>query len=213
MKPLIEELPQHYQDSPPDAEIQRVLSLLVNQAERDLDFTLEQLFPSTASGWGLALWESAYGIRPEAGQTEAQRRERVLAKVKGTGVTTAKKLLALARCFSEYPAELEELPAEYRFFIWYVGTIGPIGQEAMLREIVDEWKPAHLDWRIRYRWTVPGAAYAGAAMRQADRIIFKGVWATPGGRPEEAPVKLAAQTYFAAYYRQADQLIFGTEDS
>ena len=32
MKPLIEELPRHYQRSAPDAELQRVLSLLVEQA-------------------------------------------------------------------------------------------------------------------------------------------------------------------------------------
>ena len=35
MKPLIEELPRHYQRSAPDAELQRVLSLLVEQAQAD----------------------------------------------------------------------------------------------------------------------------------------------------------------------------------
>ena len=53
MKPLIEELPRHYQRSAPDAELQRVLSLLVEQAQADEEFTLAQLFPSTTSGWGL----------------------------------------------------------------------------------------------------------------------------------------------------------------
>ena len=91
MRPLIQELPEHYRTSPQDAELQRVLSLLAEQAEAGMTFTLDQLFPSTASGWGLALWESAYGIQPEAGQTEARRRERVLAKVKGAGVSTPEK--------------------------------------------------------------------------------------------------------------------------
>ena len=40
MKPLIEELPRHYQRSAPDAELQRVLSLLVEQAQADEEFTL-----------------------------------------------------------------------------------------------------------------------------------------------------------------------------
>ena len=55
MKPFIQELPRHYGRSPQDTELQRVLELMVAQAEADKDFTLEQLFPSTASGWGLEI--------------------------------------------------------------------------------------------------------------------------------------------------------------
>lgn len=211
MKPLIEELPAHYRDSPQDAELQRVLTLLVDRLELDVDFTLAQLFPSTASGWGLALWESAYGIRPRTGQTEDQRRERVLAKVKGTGVSTPAKLLALAQCFSDFPAELEQLPAEYLFYIWFVGTIGTIDQEDMLREIINELKPAHLDWRIRYRWIKPGSSRVGTALRQADRIIFKNTWAVPGGRPPEPAVEFTERTSTGGRYRQAERIIFETE--
>ena len=35
MRALIQELPAHYQDSPQDAELQRVLSLLAERAEAD----------------------------------------------------------------------------------------------------------------------------------------------------------------------------------
>ena len=88
MKSLIAQLPRHYQTSPQDTELQRALTTLLAQVQTDLDFTLKQLIPSTASGWGLALWEAAYGIRPQAGADEAQRRSRVLAKLQGTGMTT-----------------------------------------------------------------------------------------------------------------------------
>lgn len=84
MKPLIEELPRHYQRSAPDAELQRVLSLLVEQAQADEEFTLAQLFPSTTSGWGLELWERAYGLPVDPTQSDERRRQRILAKVKGT---------------------------------------------------------------------------------------------------------------------------------
>lgn len=67
MKPLIQELPEHYQVSSQDAELQRVLTLLAEDAEAALDFTLDQLFPSTASGWGLALWEDGLRHPPGGG--------------------------------------------------------------------------------------------------------------------------------------------------
>ena len=51
MKPLIEELPRHYQRSAPDAVLQRVRSLLVEQAQAEEEFTLALLFPSTTRWW------------------------------------------------------------------------------------------------------------------------------------------------------------------
>lgn len=208
MRPLIQELPEHYRTSPQDAELQRVLSLLAEQAEAGMTFTLDQLFPSTASGWGLALWESAYGIQPEAGQTEAQRRERVLAKVKGAGVSTPEKLLALARCFSSFPAELEQFPAEYRFLIWFTGTVSPVDQERMLQAMIDELKPAHLAWKVQYKLVLTGAVHTGAALRQSDHILFKDVRAAPGGRPEEPAAELSAEVRTSGGCRRADHILF-----
>ena len=64
MKPLILELPDHYQRSPQDAELQRVYTELLQETEGDLNDTLEQLFPSTVHGWGLELWELWSGAAP-----------------------------------------------------------------------------------------------------------------------------------------------------
>ena len=212
MRALIQELPAHYQGSPQDAELQRVLSLLAERAEADMDFTFRQLFPSTASGWGLALWESAFGIHPEAGQSEAQRRERVLAKVKGTGVSTPEKLLALAQCFSDFRAELEQFPAEYRFLIWFVGTVNPVAQERMLRAVIDELKPAHLAWKVQYTLILTGGVFSGAALRKADCFIFKDVWAVPGGRPAEPAVELSASVRTSGGCRTAEHIIFLSQE-
>ena len=159
MKPLIEELPRHYQRSAPDAELQRVLSLLVEQAQADEEFTLAQLFPSTTSGWGLELWETAYGIPVEVD------------KVKGTGVTTAAKLLGIAQVF-ETPAELVEVSGEYRFEIWFTDTIGEIAHKQDLVDIVNELKPAHLDWAIKYRKEIETPILVGALARQGDSMIL-----------------------------------------
>ncbi len=134
----------------------------------------------------------------------------MLAKVKGTGVSTPEKLLALAQCFSDFPAELEEFPKEYRFLIWFVGTIRPVDQERVLRDMINELKPAHLAWQVCYRLVLPGNVYAGGGLRRSDRIIFKADWGTPGGRPEEAPVELAAEVWTAGGCRQAEHILFKT---
>ena len=154
MKPLIEELPRHYQRSAPDAELQRVLSLLVEQAQADEEFTLAQLFPSTTSGWGLELWERAYGLPVDPTQSDERRRQRILAKV------------------FETPAELVEVSGEYRFEIWFTDTIGEIAHKQDLVDIVNELKPAHLDWAIKYRKEIETPILVGALARQGDSMIL-----------------------------------------
>ena len=173
MKPFIQELPRHYGRSPQDTELQRVLELMVAQAEADKDFTLEQLFPSTASGWGLTLWEEAYGLRREAGRTERQRRARVLAKIKGVSTTTVERVQGIAQVFSSSRVEVEERSAESRFIIWYVETIGEIENKEDLVAIINELKPAHLAWSIKYRETFRTQGYAGTVPREAEAFILR----------------------------------------
>ena len=173
MKPFIQELPRHYGRSPQDAELQRVLENMAARVEVDKDFTLEQLFPSTASGWGLALWEDAYGLRREAGQTERQRRARGLAKIKGGSTTTVERIRGIAQVFSISRVEVEERSAESRFIIWYVETIGEINNKEDLVAIINELKPAHLAWSIKYRETFRTQGYAGMVPREAETFILR----------------------------------------
>lgn len=173
MMPLIDRLPRHYGRSPQDGELQRALTVLLEQTEGDLSFTLEQLFPSTTRGWGLALWEEAYGIPFDPALSEAQRRSRVLAKIKGLGMTTVEKIRGVASSFDSSPVEVVEHYAKYFFEVWYTDTIGPIADETGLRAILNELKPAHLDWAIRYRMERRSTVYVGCLPRQGDTIIWR----------------------------------------
>ena len=173
MTELIRELPAHYAHSPQDAELQRALGLLVDQLQADKARTLRQLHPSTASGWGLELWERAYGIAVDDTQPEERRRARVLAKVKGVGVTTVERLLGIASAFSASAVEIVEFFDQYRFEIWYTETIGPVRYPDDLAAMVNELKPAHLAWDVKYRQTVPAAACAGTLERSAEYFILR----------------------------------------
>lgn len=173
MKPLILELPDHYQRSPQDAELQRVYTELLQETEEDLNDTLEQLFPSTVHGWGLELWEDAYGILVNTSLSEEKRRSRILAKIKGAGMTTVEKIKAIAQAFDVSPVDVVEHYADYFFEVWYTATVGPIEDEAGLRDIINELKPAHLDWAIRYRLEQLSTIYVGNLPRQGDLVIWK----------------------------------------
>ena len=148
MRPFIQELPRHYGRSPQDAELQRVLELMAARAEADKDFTLEQLFPSTASGWGLKLWEEAYGLRPEAGQTERQRRERVIAKIRGSGTSTLERIKTVARAFSPGTVDAVDHSREYFFELIFSGHPGEMPNVTALALAIREMKPAHLDFLV-----------------------------------------------------------------
>jgi len=173
MMPFIQELPRHYRRSPQDAELQRVLENMAARAEADKAFTLAQLFPSTASSWGLELWEKAYGLPREPGQTEEQRRARILAKIKGTGTTTLERIRGIAQGFSPSRVEVEVLSAESRFVIWYVETIREIADREGLAAGVNEMKPAHLAWEVKYRETFRTRGYVGMIPREAETFILR----------------------------------------
>lgn len=150
MRHFIDELPRHYGRSPQDAELQRVLENMAARAEADKEFALAQLFPSTASGWGLALWEEAYGLRREPGQTEAQRRAVILAAVRARRTTTVEVLKDIARTMTGLDSRVEEFYAEYYFTLTVTDL--PLDRAVSLRDLRDRialLKPAHLDfWLI-----------------------------------------------------------------
>lgn len=146
MTPLEQLLPALYRTTPQDAELQRVLLNAVAQAEADKDLTIAQLFPSTASGWGLELWERAWGIPVDRTQSEERRRTRVLAKVKGTGTTTVEMIQGMAEAY--WPDCLvEELYQAYLLRIIIVMCGDVVGHVPYLEDFwasINELKPAHL---------------------------------------------------------------------
>lgn len=162
MRPLIDELPRHYRRSEQDTELQRVLGLLADQTQADLDFTLEQLIPSTASGWGLELWEKAYGIPVDPTQSESRRRSRVLAKIKGLGITTAEAIAGVLASFGFDSVEVVEHSAAYSFEVVLEELTQAPEDLADIQQAVNTIKPAHLFWWLTFqRAQMSGRVRAG----------------------------------------------------
>ena len=172
MSNLVFRLPRYYQDSPQVSELERVLGEQAGALRVSESDTLAQLWVDTAT-WGLDLWEQALGLPAGRTMEETRRRARVLAKVKGTGSTTVERLMGIAAAFSTSAVEIVERFDQYRFEIWYTETIGPIQSPEDLAAIVNELKPAHLAWEVKYREETRTQVRLGTLPRQGDRIVWK----------------------------------------
>lgn len=122
---------------------QRALEPLTAAQEAAHDDFVAQLWPTTAT-WGLSAWEEALGIQTDAAKDTAFRRTRIVSKLRGSGPVTVEMIKNVAASFSGGDVEVIEYPAEYRFEVKFVGTIGIPPNMEDLTAALDEIKPAHL---------------------------------------------------------------------
>lgn len=192
MTELEQLLPALYHTTPQDKELQRVLLNMAARAAEDKDAAIAQLFPSTADSLGLELWERAYGIPIQTGQSLQQRRARVLAKVKGTGTTTVERVQGMAQAY--WPdCRVEEITEEYLLRIVIVMRGDQVGYIPYLSDFwsaINELKPAHLAAELA--WMSLGAVTIrtawGYAIYTARRCGTYPQVATRGGMARELVV-------------------------
>lgn len=146
---LMLQLPDFYR-SVPFAELQRVLGEMVRRAGEDVDFTMAQLWPQTASGWGLAMWETAYGIPVDVTKDLEYRRTRLLSKLRGQGVPTISLVRAVAASFANGEVEVIEHNDQYYFVVKFVSILGVPPNIDDLTAAINEIKPAHFNFVYEY---------------------------------------------------------------
>src|SRR5690606_11212253 len=105
--------------------------------------------PATAT-WGLAFWEQELGLKTNISKTLEERREIILARLQGIGTVTKDVIKRIAEAFSGGEVEVIEYPAEHRFVVKFVGTIGIPKNIASFIEIIEDLKPAHLVYSLEY---------------------------------------------------------------
>lgn len=186
-------LPAMYCTTPQDAALQRALLSMAEVAQQDIDETFSQFFPSTASGWGLELWESAWGIPIDRKLDEQARRARICAKVRGSGATTVETIRAIVQRFTQLPVQIMEQAAQYQFVVWIIGP-GIKNLPAMM-DAVNEAKPAHLSYYVAFRFIPQRPVYVGLAPRRGEVCIVG---------PVECSGYLQSQVSVAAVARRGD---------
>lgn len=135
------------------AETYRTQGYEVGQLEHDLRDLLDQCFIPTAT-WGLTRWENVYGVTTNLSLSYEQRREILMAKIRGQGTTTKKMIEDTAAAFSGGEVQVIENSRNYHFIVRFVGIKGiPRNMQAFI-SMLEEIKPAHLSYEFQYTYTV-----------------------------------------------------------
>ena len=120
--------------------------------EHELSDLLDQCFISTST-WGLTRWEQVYGLATNMALSYEQRREILMAKLRGQGTTTAQMIKETAETFSGGEIEVIEDNPNNHFTVRFIGIKGiPRNMNAFI-SMLEDIKPAHLAYSFEYRYT------------------------------------------------------------
>lgn len=147
---LIDLLPDYYEKNVTMNTLQEILSGITDDLETGLSSTINECFIFTASQM-LGRYEQLLGLEVDVSKSDKFRRERIYAKISGTGTTTREMLIDVASRYSNGEVEVIEDNANSTVTIKFVGTFGIPGNIADLKLTIEEIKPAHL--AVVYEYT------------------------------------------------------------
>lgn len=146
---LIKLLPDYYDKNVTMQTLQEILSRVTDELDEQLSSTISECFIATASEL-LSRYEQVFGLGVDISKSDAFRRERICAKISGTGTTTKEMVKSVARSYSNGEVEIIEDNDHYCFVVRFVGTLGIPGNMADLKLTIEEIKPAHLAVEYEY---------------------------------------------------------------
>jgi hypothetical protein len=111
------------------------------------------LYVKTAT-WGLNLFEEELGLTTDESISYEERRERILAKKRGNGTTTKAMIKNTAEAFSGGEVEVIENFNDYSFVVKFVGVKGIPKNLTLFKNMIEEIKPAHLNYELAFTYTV-----------------------------------------------------------
>ena len=111
------------------------------------------LYVKTAT-WGLDLFEEELGLTTDKSISYEERRERILAKKRGNGTTTKAMIKNTAEAFSGGEVEVMENFNDYSFVVKFVGVKGIPKNLTLFKNMIEEIKPAHLNYELAFTYTV-----------------------------------------------------------
>lgn len=126
----------------------------------------EQALPQTAS-WALPLWEAEYALRGE-GSDEA-RRAVLLSKLRAFASVNPWAIEQCAAAATGFDAQVVENTGPNEFTIRVAHYTA---DEARLRAMVDEIKPAHLIYKVKYAQGARGGMGVACGVRLARRYAL-----------------------------------------
>lgn len=125
----------------------------IGLARHNLEELVAQCFVSSAT-WGLIRWEEVFGVATNMSLSYEQRREIIIAKIRGQGTTTVDMIKGAAEAFSGGEVEVIEDNPNYHFIVRFVGIYGiPRNMQAFI-SMLEDIKPAHLWYTFDYKYII-----------------------------------------------------------
>lgn len=143
---LIDKLPSFYYENKEVNSIQGAFDIERETLEINVIDLINQLFVSTATEWGLALWEEMLGLRIDNSLSIDVRRAIILSKIKSNTVATKEAIRKVCQDFTNKKVEVIENNSEYSFTVNFIG--GDVYDTKRLIKEINDMKPAHLAFNI-----------------------------------------------------------------
>lgn len=150
---LMKYMPEYYQQSNVTKDALNSQSYEVGKLLVTIEDVEKQLYVDSAT-WGLDIWEDTYNIPTNLNATYEDRREVIKAKTRGQGTITPQMLKKTAEAFSGGEVDIIEHPEDDYFIIKFIGVKGIPRNMAGFIDMLEDIKPAHLEYDIQYSYTV-----------------------------------------------------------
>jgi hypothetical protein len=150
---LLEYLPSFYHNSDVIKTFMESNSVEVDTLKAYIEDLSNNLYVKTAT-WGLDLFEEELGLVTDKSISYEERRERILAKKRGSGTTTRAMIKNTAEAFSGGEVEIIENFNNYSFIVKFIGTKGIPKNLTLFKNMIEEIKPAHLNYELAFTYTV-----------------------------------------------------------
>ena len=150
---LLDYLPSFYHNSNIVKSFIDSNSIEANILKDYLEDLNNNLYVKTAT-WGLDLFEEELGLTTDKSISYEERRERILAKKRGNGTTTKAMIKNTAEAFSGGEVEVIENFNDYSFVVKFVGVKGIPKNLTLFKNMIEEIKPAHLNYELAFTYTV-----------------------------------------------------------
>lgn len=135
-------------------EMKLIQSMLGEEVANVIDYKkdiINQMFIEAAT-WGLSRWEKIFDLETDVNKSYEFRRERIKAKIRGSGTTTKQLIVNVTSSFSGGEVEVIEQPEQSSFIIKFVGVKGVPPNMVDLTNTINEIKPAHLTFTFEYTY-------------------------------------------------------------
>lgn len=149
---LFNKLPQVYQSSKEVESIQGSIDSERVVLENKLKDFRSQVFVNTAT-WSLFMWENMLGIKTDLSLSDTERRENIIAKIRGGKVCNKANLKELCKSYGGGEVEIIENFDDYSFIVKFVDEISPSNIKG-LEKAINEMKPAHLNFSFQYLYNI-----------------------------------------------------------